>query len=303
MRVVGDMPAAEVTIDAGLITRLLTAQHPDLADREPELVAAGWDCEMWRLGDELAARLPRRRVVADLIGLEQRWLPQLAPDLPLAVPAPIRVGAPDVELGYPFPWSVVPWFDGASALETPPNDAVRAAAELGAFLAALHRPAPGELAPSTVHRGAPLITRDAVLRSRVESLDDVDRRAVLRSWEMALEASEWAGPPVIVHGDLHPANLVVDPAGQLVAVIDFVDLAAGDPAVDLSVAWMLLPHGDRETLRRAAGPASRPVDDDTWTRARGNALAHAVAVLATSDDNARMSALARHTLAAVLIDG
>lgn len=297
------MPEAEVSIDVALVRALLASQHPDLAGLALRRVAEGWDNEIWRLGDELAVRLPRRAVVADLIEREQRWLPVLAPRLPLAVPAPQRLGRPDDALGYPWPWSVVSWFPGASALDTPPPDPAATARTLGDFLAALHHPAPAEVPPSPHGRGAPLRERDRVVRERVATLVDLPRDQVLSSWEASCGAPVWTGAPQWVHGDLHPANIIVDPGGALTAVIDFVDVAAGDPAVDLSVAWMMVPPAQRSTLRTAAGGHEGPVDDATWRRARGNALAHAVAVLANSDDNPRMAAMGRHTLQQVLADG
>lgn len=71
------MPAAEVDVSPGLVRRLLADQHPDLAHLPVELMAHGWDNVMYRVGDELAARLPRREMGARLIGHEQRWLPVL----------------------------------------------------------------------------------------------------------------------------------------------------------------------------------------------------------------------------------
>ena len=83
-----------------------------------------------------------------------------------------------------------------------------------------------------------------------------------------------------IHGDLHPANLLlVD--DQLAAVIDFGDITCGDPATDLSVMWMLLPPEHRETLFTAAGRhRSNPADEQMWRRARGWALSIGVAVVA-----------------------
>ena len=299
-----EMPASEVAIDTGLVRALLADQHPDLldeADRSLTRVGFGWDNEMWRLGSGLAVRLPRRTLAAPLIALEQRWLPLLAPRLPGAVPAPVRVGGPSPHLGYPWTWSVVPWFEGAAALDQAIVASVETAVRLGATLAALHQPAPPDLGPSPAQRGAALVERDAVLRSRLDALTQLPGAAIAAAWDRALASAAWTDPPVIVHGDLHPANMVVDDAGGLVAVIDWGDIAAGDPAVDLSVAWMTLPAVHRPVFRAAAGE-HRAIDDDTWNRARGNALAHAVAVLAHSDDNPRMLAMGRHTLDQILTD-
>jgi aminoglycoside phosphotransferase (APT) family kinase protein len=150
------MPAAEVSVSPALVRRLLEAQQPDLAHLPVRLMAYGWDNFMYRLGDELAVRLPRRAAAAGLIVHEQRWLPVVAPRLPLPVPAPVRAGRP--ALGYPWPWSIVPLLPGQLAAREPPADPARAAASLGRFLGALHVPAPPD-APANPLRGIPLAPR------------------------------------------------------------------------------------------------------------------------------------------------
>ena len=49
----------DVDIDEALVRTLLHNQHPDLAGLELREVAGGWDNRMWRLGEDLAVRLPR----------------------------------------------------------------------------------------------------------------------------------------------------------------------------------------------------------------------------------------------------
>jgi aminoglycoside phosphotransferase (APT) family kinase protein len=290
-----NMPAAELTVDADLVRALLRDQHPDLAALELREVASGWDNVVFRLGDELAVRVPRRRLGAELIQSELRWLPELAPRLPLPVPVPVRVGRPGT--GYPWSWSVVAWMDGADAATDPPRDPLDAARVLGAFLSALHQPAPPG-APANGFRGGPLADRDEIMRRDLGRLPaDVDADRALAEWEAALALDPYDGPPVWLHGDLHPANLVVH-EGRLAGVVDFGDLTAGDPATDLLVAWSLLPFDAHPIFRAAAGGA----DDATWRRARGWALTHAVACLASSADHVKIAGFSRRGLAAVLAD-
>jgi len=297
----GRMPEAEVAIDAALVHALLAEQHPDLAHLPLHVVAEGFDNVVVRLGDHLAVRLPRRAMAADLVRNEQRWLPDLATRLPLPVPVPTRIGVPG--LGFPWCWSIVPWIPGQMAATTPLEDPVATAETLGAFLAQLHEPAPPG-APRNPYRGVPLAERDALVRQRITSLADVllDRTdAVVSRWEQALAAPAWSAPPVWVHGDLHPANLLVRD-GRLAAVIDFGDLTAGDPATDISIAWMLLPPAAWPAFRVAAGRTTAGVaaDPALWTRAQGNALAHALACLDSSADNAVIHRIGEITLAAIL---
>jgi aminoglycoside phosphotransferase (APT) family kinase protein len=292
---VGTRPVAEVDVDEHLAGALVAEQHPDLAG-PLRLVASGWDNCVFRLGDDLCVRLPRRQLGADLVAHEQRWLPELAPGLPMAVPVPLRRGRP--ALGYPWPWSICRWVSGETALERPPAEAWDTAALLGRFVACLHRPAPPE-APVNPYRGVPLAARSDALVDRLDRVPaDVDRVAVEAAWVRALAEDPWSGPAVWLHGDLHPGNLIVLD-GHLAGVIDFGDLTSGDPATDLAVAWMLLPPEARGWFREAAGE----VDDATWGRARGWALALAVAVLGHSADDPAMAGMGRRTLDAVLADG
>jgi aminoglycoside phosphotransferase (APT) family kinase protein len=291
---IANVPAAEVAIDEALIRRLLRAQHPDLADRPLRIVASGWDNVLARLGDDLVVRLPRRALAAALVAHEQRWLAELAPRLPLPIPVPVRVGVAGD--GFPWPWSVCPWFEGADAAGAAFADPDATATGLADFVVALHRPAPAD-APANPFRGVPLPARDHLVRGYLDLLGTaVDQDAVRRRWADACALPPYAGPPVWLHGDLHPANLVVRD-GVLAAVVDFGDVTAGDPATDLAVAWMLFDPPARVRFRSAAA-----VDDATWRRAAGNALAHGLASLARSADAPSLAAVGRRTIAAVLAD-
>src|SRR5262249_53861443 len=268
------MPAAEVDVSVELVRQLLAEQHADLAGLPVRVLANGWDNLVCTVGADLLARLPRRALAAELVAHEQRWLPVLAPGLPLPIPAPVRVGRPAGR--FPWNWSVVPFLPGRVAALAAPADLAVAAVVLGEFLAALHVPAPPE-APVNRFRGGPLAGRASRVSEHLGlSADAGAARAI---WDSAIEAAPWAGPPAWIHGDLHPANILVN-AGRISAVIDFGDLPSGDPATDLSVAWMLLPAKERVIFWQAYGQA----DDHTRARARGWALALALAFLTHSAD-------------------
>ncbi|MFE7507617.1 aminoglycoside phosphotransferase family protein [Promicromonospora sp. NPDC057488] len=265
------MTHADTVIDADLIRDLLREQHPDLAELPLELGARGWDNQLWRLGDELAVRLPWATESADdLLRKEHAWLPALAPDLPLPVPVPQRLGEPAER--FPRPWLVTTWVPGAPADRVPVTRGEEAARALAGFLTALHRPAP-EGAPSGRGRGGALAEHTSgfalQLAETVERGLVADPEAVRAVWDDAAAAPGWAGPPLWLHGDLHPAN-VLTADGTLCGVIDFGDLFAGDPAVDLAATWLLLPDGGVDAFHAAYEPA---VDDATLRRARGWAVA------------------------------
>jgi len=282
-------PAAEVEVTEGLVRALLREQHPDLADLALVEVASGWDNLIYRLGDALSVRLPRRATSAVLIEHEQRWLPQLGVGLPLPVPVPLRVGVPGC--GYPWPWTISTWLPGRSAELDPPEDLELAAVMLGAFLRALHQPAPAD-APHNPYRGVPLEERSDRLVAGLDLLaGSVDRVRVMERWSVLVQTPAWPGPPLWLHGDVHPLNLLVHD-GRLSAVIDFGDVTAGDPASDLAVGWMLFGRSSREIFRASDG-----ADPDTWARAEAWALALGVAMAAGDD---RVAVIGRRTVAAVL---
>ncbi|MFH9263072.1 aminoglycoside phosphotransferase family protein [Streptomyces sp. NPDC017546] len=259
------MTGIEIEITADLVRGLLQEQHPDLAGLAVREVTGGWDNQQWRLGGELAVRMPRTERAPELQRKERRWLPVLAPRLPLPVPNPVRAGEPSVR--FPKPWTIMTWVPGEPLDRTSISRGDHAAGALADFLRALHVAAPADAPAGSDRGGHPGLHTEgfdhffhAVVPEDVA--DEV--RAV---WEDAVAAPGWEGPPVWVHGDLHPANVVVSD-GTLSGVIDFGDLFAGDPAWDLAAAWVVLPGGaasrffdayeraDGATIRRARGLAA-----------------------------------------------
>lgn len=282
-------PAAEFEIDVPLARGLLRDQHPDLAGLPIAPVSAGWDNAIFRIGDDLALRLPRRAVAAKLIMHEQRWLPCLEDRLPLRIPAPVRVGVPAED--YPWPWSVTPWIEGETADLAPPDG--DQGETLAGFFNALHQPAPAD-APHNPYRGVPLATRLPVFESRMANLagkTNLIDASVLAIWNDALAAPDDAAPTWI-QGDMHPRNILVS-GGRITAVIDWGDIAQGDRASDLAAVWMLFPP--RET-RECAQAACVDVSGATWRRARGWAVLYGLMLLdAGLVDDPRMAAIAENT--------
>lgn len=262
----------ELDIDESLIGRLLEAQFPQWADLPMERVrSAGTGNAIYRLGKEMAVRLPRVHWAVDQVNMEHRWLPRLAPFLPLAIPVPLAKGKPGE--GYPWDWSVYRWLAGEDASLERIADPRQAALDLAQFIAALQRIDPTGGIPAQGHnsRGLPLSIRDISTRKAIADLRGmIDTEAVTTAWEAALNAPEWDRAPVWFHGDLLPGNLLVE-QGRLSAIIDFGGLAVGDPACDLMIAWGLFSGENREVFRKTL-----QVDDATWARGRGHALSQAL---------------------------
>ncbi|MEU0389795.1 aminoglycoside phosphotransferase family protein [Streptomyces chartreusis] len=297
------MTHIEIEITAELIRELLREQHPDLADRPVRLGARGWDNQLWRLGDDLAVRLPWATHTADaLLRKEHAWLPALAPRLPLRVPVPQRLGEPSER--FPRPWIVTTWVRGTPADQAPATRAAESAEALAAFLTALHRPAPRD-APVGRGRGGPLSDSADSFAENLAGATELgllrDPGAVRAVWEDAVAAPDFSGPAVWLHGDLHPANILTadgtfcgvidfgdlcagDPACDLCAGDPACDLCAGDPACDLAAAWILLPDGATGHFHDTYRPAPDPA---TLRRARGWAVLSALTCALIGEAGAR----------------
>jgi aminoglycoside phosphotransferase (APT) family kinase protein len=295
------MHADEVGTDVSLVRRLLAAQFPRWAGLAIESVpSAGTDNALYRLGNDMVVRLPRRPRTAETLEKERRWLPRLARLLPLAVPTPLAQGMPAED--YPFSWSVYRWLEGQTANVERITDPSKLATDLAQFLAALQRidttggPPPGE---HNFFRGVPLALRDAQTRAAIASLDsEIEVGALTAAWDTALQAPEWPRPPVWIHGDLDARNLLVE-EGRLSAVIDWGGLGVGDPACDAMVAWKILSPETRDTFRTVLS-----VDDTTWARGRGWALSQGVVALSfyTLETNPVLVREARRWIVEVLAD-
>jgi aminoglycoside phosphotransferase (APT) family kinase protein len=283
-------PIAEFAIDSELVSGLLADQHPDLAHLPLQAVDAGWDNAMFRLGDHLVVRLPRRAAAAPLIVHEQTWLPRLADQLALPIPAPYRIGTPS--RGYPWRWSVMPWLKGMAADRNRPS--ALQAQPFAEFLRSLHVPAPPD-APINLVRGVPLHQRAAMVEARLQRLahtTSLITPQVMQIWHAALNAP-LDMPPTWLHGDLHPRNVLVE-HGVITGIIDWGDLTSGDCATDLASLWMLFaePHARHNTLGAYAN-----VSEATMRRAKGWAVLFGAMLLDTGlNDNPRNAAIGERTL-------
>ncbi len=289
-------PAAETAISADLVHALLVEQCPALAGEESTFVSSGWDNEIHRIGEDHAIRMPRRTAAAKLVEHEQRWLPELAPTLPLPIPAPVFAGSP--ALGYPWSWSIVPWLPGVPIAHSPELDTELLIADLAGFLNALHQPAPDD-APENPYRGVTLQERSESFLTNLRATEGIDRESASDLWHELVDTPPWGEEPLWLHGDMHPLNLLVY-GGRLSAVIDWGDITSGDPASDLAVAWMLFDQNDRAAFRDALELHGHGVGVHTWNRARAWALNLGIAFAAHSADNPTMRRLATATLHRVL---
>jgi len=286
-------------IDDALVRRLIAEQFPQWAGLPVERFPSGGTVNaMYRLGDTMAVRLPLVPGGAADVTTEQRWLPRLAPRLPMAIPEVLGTGEPAE--GYPWRWSVHQWLPGQNPREGALSEPVLLAKDLAEFVAAMRGVSLPGAAPDA-YRGGPLPSLDASTRAAIEQLraipeEGIDGDAATVIWDDALRTPDWPGPPVWLHADLMPGNLLVDGSGRLTSVIDFGCMGVGDPACDLFPAWGLLPAAARDVFREALA-----VDDATWNRGRGRTLSQALIALPYHRTRTpAMARNARHVIRAVL---
>ncbi len=294
------MHPSEQSTHASLVRKLLASQFPHWSDLPIVPVPSfGTDHALYRIGDDLVVRLPRMDWAVGQGPKEYRWLPKLAPLLPLQIPEPVALGEPGH--GFPWPWAIHRWIEGENrSIDQLPNPE-QVSMELATFIRALHRidatggPLPENPASS---RGIPIAQRDAEVRTCISQLSDtLDEAAALAVWNDAISAPSWEEQLVWIHGDLQAGNLLFRD-DQLIAVIDFGSLAVGDPACDIMAAWLYLSAKTRPRFRETL-----QVDEATWRRARGWALAVAVVALPYyRDSNPTLAAIALSTLQELFSD-
>lgn len=265
------MHTNEVNTELLVVQGLLKQQFPKWAHLPLKRVqSTGTDNAIYRLGSDMAIRLPRIDWAIAQVEKEHTWLPKLAPQLPLSIPTPLEIGMPNEH--YPYKWSIYEWLEGENLNFRDLKSANETAEQLAHFLLALQtidtRNAP--LAAQHNQRGLPLIYRDEATRKAITELKPMlDADLALSVWEEALTAANWQASELWFHGDLLKGNLLFK-QGYVTAVIDFGGLAVGDPACDLMIAWSLLEGESRNLFRKALN-----VDDATWLRGQGHALSQA----------------------------
>lgn len=267
-------PEAETSIDLALVERLVASQAPKQWVRLPiSYLATGWDNEVYRLGERLLVRVPRRALAAQLAERERLWLDRAAADSGLDLSAPLFSGMPTAE--YPWSFSICRYVPGVSAAGISRVQRDHYARQFTGYLRSLHAVAPPE-APRSAFRGRPLRELDDATRGRIELLPTAQRPAAQSIWEAGLKAAEYNGPAHWLHGDPHPHNTIVQngPDGfELAALVDFGDLCAGDPSSDLGMLWLHFSADSRDSALAEYGVLK---GSDTWLRSRAWALRYAM---------------------------
>ena len=259
-----------------LALSLVREQFPALAARRAEPFGSGWDNTAVLIDGALVVRFPRKESAVAFLEAEARALPSLAPRLPLAIPNPEWIGRPTERFPWPFlGYRRLPGRTACSAALTE-GGRMAMAEPLGRFLAALHSiPINGlDLPGDTIHR-TDFHRRMPLLAERLDALRGFGVIDDPAPWLRLFESRDFPPPAaraVPVHGDLYARHLLVDEANRVTGVIDWGDVHAGDPGIDLSLIFGFLPPPARSGFLRAYGD----VDARTMRMARLRAAFHAV---------------------------
>ena len=288
-----------MTIDLRAARRLIDVQFPEYAARQlTSVLSGGTDHTLFRLGEDLSVRFPKREDVASQVEKEQTWLPRLA-GLKVRIPRPVAHGAPGET--FPYSWSIYDWCPGEALSIVGACDWSQLAIDLAEFLIQLRclpitdAPLSG---PQNHFRGVALMERNDLTRAAIRGIsNECSETALLACWQDALGAEPHVGAPTWLHGDLQGGNLLIE-HGRLSAVIDFGLAGVGDPACDLMVVWSVLTQEARDPFRERLG-----CDDASWARGRGWALSVAtIALDYYRGRNEPLCSISRRTLDAILED-
>lgn len=213
----------------------------------------------------MTVRLPSGEEYVPQVEKEMKWLPVLAGRLSLPISCPVAQGKADGL--YPFPWSVNKYIPGETLHKNNILNSNQFAAALADFLKELQSIDTKGAPPAGEHnffRGAHLSVYNEQVMTALQKLSDILPTYKIRKiWENAV-LTKWEKPPVWLHGDIAPGNLLVED-GRLCGIIDFGIMGIGDPACDYAMAWTFFDSQSRKYFLQG-------LDAGTVDRARGWAL-------------------------------
>lgn len=244
------MTVASEEITPSLVRSLVAQQFPQWADLPVSPVdVQGWDNRTFRLGERMAVRLPSADGYSEGLVREERTLATLSSRLRLAIPRVVASGSPTA--AFARPWSVREWIEGRTLAAIDASGRESAIRSVGDALAELHAcdPTGGLWAGGTsAYRGCHVSVMGEQIHSSLPLLNGRLAERCQTLWQAAV-TTVWAGPPVWVHGDVAPGNMLFDGRNQLTALIDFGQACVGDPACDLAFAWLSCSSDERAILQ------------------------------------------------------
>jgi aminoglycoside phosphotransferase (APT) family kinase protein len=273
---------AEIEVSEERAAALIAPQFPALAPVGLERIGEGWDNAAFIVNGAYVFRFPRRTISAKLIEIEVGVLPLIGGHVPLPVPVPALVGAPTSD--YPWP------FAGYAKLQGTPLSAMRSGEEayerlapvLGTFLRALHAvDREPLLAAGLPSDEIGRFDYERTIDKLTMRLHDLYVAGLVDNGEAILDFAEGLRPIAprpahftVVHGDLYARHILVSDELEPAAVIDWGDVHFGEPAIDLTLAYSLIPAAFRGEFFAAYGSA----DESARRLARYRAIYHSAMV-------------------------
>lgn len=256
----------EIEISKDKAELMIEKQFPQLKPVKATVLGEGFDNSVFLINNEYVFRFPRREIAAELIRTENRILPVISPNLPIATPNPIFHGAPEDD--YPWEFGGYKSLEGMTPTKLTAEQRLKSAKPLAEFLKALHE-FPLEEAkklqvPYDKLDRINIEKRKPMFQTRVEEAfaknliqDDIFQG--LQEFLTTISGSLTDQTQTLVHGDLHIRNMLVDELGEVSAIIDWGDTHIGHPAIDLSIAYSFLPPEGREIFFALYGDVSSEV--------------------------------------------
>jgi aminoglycoside phosphotransferase (APT) family kinase protein len=276
---------AEQIVSVSLANTLIETQFPELAPAAISLLGYGFDNTVYQVNGRFVFRFPRRELAVGLLKTENQLLPSLASQLPLSIAEPLFFGKPNA--GYPWPFTGYHYVQGTPPARLTEEERIQSASVLARFLRTLHHypySKAQELGvPFDELNRLDMMKRKPALEKYVKQMKKCNlysKQAILESYVDSIQEIKYQEKHVLVHGDLHIKNMIVDQNNNVSGIIDWGDVHIGHPAVDLAIAYGFLPPKGRARFFKEYGE----VDEETHRLAKWKAVFTTVVLIAHSYD-------------------
>lgn len=276
---------AEQIVSAPLAKTLIETQFPELAPATISLLGYGFDNTVYQVNDRFVFRFPRRELAVGLLKTENQLLPSLTSQLPLSIAEPIFFGKPNA--GYPWPFTGYHYVQGTPPARLTEEERIQSASVLARFLRTLHHyphlKAQELGVPFDELNRLDMMKRKPALEKYVKQMKErslYSKQAILENYIDSIQEIHYQEKNVLVHGDIHIKNMIVDQTNMVSGIIDWGDVHIGHPAVDLAIAYSFLPPKGRACFFKEYGK----VDEETHRLAKWKAVFTTVVLVAHSYD-------------------
>ncbi|TRZ35925.1 DUF1679 domain-containing protein [Niallia circulans] len=249
----GEAWVPEIVVEKELAVRLIRKQVPEILLESIKELGEGFDNTIYVVNGQYVFRFPRREIAENLMKTEAVLLPFLQPLLPMKIPVPIFFGEKSKE----YKWSFLgyDYLLGDMPAELDKSNRSKLIRPLAEFLKCLHHIPIAKLTdipvPYDTLARLDIEKRKPRLIEKLKFLLELDSSPVLhmaRNYVEKIEPIEVPKRHVLVHGDLHLGNMLVNQNKELTAIIDWGDVHIGHRAIDLAIVYSLININEREAF-------------------------------------------------------